>query len=113
MAGKGKKYRNLVAMARTYGVDQNELFLQAAEQQALLQSAMDKIRDELSKKDAMVVTKEYVKGRENATANPLLKELPRISAEANNTARTMLEIIKTLGKEPDIPDKLDAFLDSD
>ena len=58
-----------------------------------------------------MMTKEYVKGRENVYSHPLVKELPKHSDSANRTAATILDIIKTFGKEPVQKGKLEEFMD--
>lgn len=45
------------------------------------------------------VEKEYVKGRKNITINPAISEYNRTSTAANNTASTLINIIKSLGNE--------------
>ena len=93
-------YMELIKMAKSYGVDKNALFLAAAKQYALQQRVINSIKDTLDSGDSLMTTKEYVKGRENIYANPLVKELPKHSDSANKTASCMLDIIKTLGREP-------------
>ena len=45
------------------------------------------------------VTKEYVKGRQNLTANPAISEYNKTATAANGTVSTLINIIKTLGEE--------------
>lgn len=110
---KTKDFNDLMLMAKAWKVDGNPLFVQMAEQHAELRQTIKAVHKQLTKKDALTVTKEYVKGRENSCANPLLKELPRLTAEANSTARTMLSIIQELGTPPAPKGKLSGFLQSD
>ena len=45
------------------------------------------------------VTKEYVKGRKNLTANPAITEYNKTATAANGTVATLLNIMKNLPKE--------------
>ncbi len=97
----------LLRMAKRYGVDKNALFLQAVEQYDVQARVIQNIRDALDEEDGSLTTsKEYVKGRENVYANPLVKELPKHADAANRTLQTMLTIIKELGKPPEPKDRL-------
>ena len=61
MARKPKTYRDLVAMAEDYGVDQNALFLTALNQYCTQQKVIDTINKVLNEEDSLITTKEYVK----------------------------------------------------
>ena len=85
----------LIEMAKQYGVNDNAVFVAA-----------------LDAEDSLMSTKEYVKGRENIYAHPLVKELPKHADSANRTAQTILNIIETLGKKKKDPGgKLGALMD--
>ena len=101
----------LTKMAEEYGVDKNALFLQAAKQYALQQRVIDNIKKALDEEDTLMATKEYVKGRENIYAHPLVKELPKHSDAANKTAQTILDIIEKLKHEKKKESKLAAMMD--
>lgn len=111
MARKNKTYADLMKLAKTYGVDKNALFIQAAEQYSVQQMVIQQIRDALQNDDDLLTSKEYVKGRENVYTHPLVKELPKHADSANKTLGTMLEIITKLGKPPKPEGKLAEFLD--
>ena len=106
MARKNKTYTDLMKLAKTYGVDKNALFIQAAEQYSVQQMVIQQIRDALQNDDDLLTSKEYVKGRENVYTHPLVKELPKHADSANKTLGTMLEIITKLGKQPAAEGKL-------
>lgn len=106
MARKNKTYSDLIKLAKTYGVDKNALFVQAAEQYSVQQMVIQQIGDALQNDDDLLTSKEYVKGRENVYTHPLVKELPKHADSANKTLGTMLEIIKKLGKQPAAEGKL-------
>ena len=50
------------------------------------------------KKDGVLVTKQYVKGRENVYSHPAISDYNRTTDSANKTVTTLMKIIRTLGK---------------
>lgn len=107
MARKSTTCSKLLRMAKDYGVEKNALFLQAVEQYDVQARVIQNIKNALDEEDGRLVTsKEYVKGRENIYANPLVKELPKHADAANRTLQTMLTIIEKLGKAPEPKDRL-------
>lgn len=108
MAKPVMSYAKLMKMAREYRVDNNQLFVAAAKTYAEQVDLIATMREEL-KADGMTVTKEYVKGRENVCANPLIQEIPKHVDSANRTLHTMLEIITEIGEKPEAKDELTAF----
>lgn len=113
MAKQAKKSNNverIKQMAAEYGCADNALFLTTLDQYIVQQRVIDMIREELDGSDA-AISKEYVKGRENLYAHPLIKELPKHSDSANRTAELLLKIITALGdKKPVDNDGFDAFV---
>jgi len=110
MARKTANYKDLLRLAEEYGVSDNALFLSAAKEYEIQRKVIAMIEETLDNGDPIVV-KEYVKGRENTSAHPLIKELPKHIDSANKTLRTMLDIINSIGvaKAPD--DDLQRFID--
>lgn len=106
MARKAKTYSDLIKLAKSYGVEKNALFIQAAEQYAVQQMVIKQIKAALEEGDELLTSKEYVKGRENVYTHPLVRELPKHADSANKTLTTMLEIITKLGKPPKPEGKL-------
>lgn len=106
MARKGTTYSKLLRMAKDYGVDKNAMFVQAAEQYDVQMRVIQNIKDALDSEENLTTSKEYVKGRENVYANPLVKELPKHADSANRTLQTMLSIIEKLGRPPEPHDRL-------
>lgn len=102
-------YDELMALARTYGVDQNALFVSAAKQYQLQQEVLDMIRETLRTDGETVTTKEYVKGRENVCVHPLIAQLPKHVDSANRTLATMLDIVQKLGRQGSAEDGLNSF----
>ena len=110
MAKKTATYDELLKMAKSYGVDQNALFLAAAKQYDLQQRVIDMLREGIEEGD-LTTQKTYLKGQANDYAAPLVKELPKHSDAANRTAGTILDIIVKLGKPPAEENGLELDLD--
>lgn len=99
MAKEKKTFDELMELAKTYGLENNAMFISAANQYDLQQKVIQNIRNVIEDEDSLMVTKEYVKSRENVYANPLVKELPKHTDSANKTLGMMLNIIDTLGRK--------------
>ena len=110
MAKKGATYDELLKMAKSYGVDDNALFLAAAKQYDLQQKVIEMLKEGIEDGD-LTTQKTYLKGEKNDYAAPLVKELPKHSDAANRTAGTILDIIVKLGKPPAEDHGLELDLD--
>lgn len=110
MKEKKSTYADLIELAEKYGVSNNALFVSAAHQYELQSQILDMIRASLIDGGETIVTKEYVKGRENVCAHPLIQQLPKHIDSANKTLATMLDIVQKLGTPPAVGDKLKEFL---
>ena len=106
MAKVKTTYSELLKMAKDYGVDNNALFLAAAEQYDLQQRVIKMLKQGIEGGD-LTTEKTYIKGENNEYAAPLVKELPKHSDAANRTAGTILDIIVKLGRKA--VDEGDAF----
>lgn len=102
-------YDELLKLASEYGVADNAIFKNAAAQYEIQRQVIEMMRDQLNSDGSAVSTKEYVKGRENVYANPLIKELPRHTDSANRTLSTMLDVINKLGHKIESESALSAF----
>ena len=99
MAKKTTTYDELLKMAKSYGVDNNALFLAAAKQYDLQQKVIEMLKAGIEDGD-LTTEKTYLKGEKNEYAAPLVKELPKHSDAANRTAGIILDIVVKLGKPP-------------
>ena len=106
MARKKTTYAELLKMAKSYGVDQNALFLAAAKQYDLQQKVIEMLKEGIEDGD-LTTQKTYLKGEKNDYAAPLVKELPKHSDAANRTAGIILDIVVKLGQKA--VDEGDAF----
>ena len=111
MAKKGTTFAELMKMAKSYGVDQNALFLAAAEQYDLQQRVIMLLQESIDE-NSLTTRKTYIKGEGNDYVAPLVKELPKHSDAANRTAAVILDIILKLGKPPAEDDGLELDLDA-
>ena len=106
---KDKTLDDLLELAKEYHVENNALFLAAARQYQTQARVIELMRAQLEEDGSAVSTKEYVKGRENVYANPMIKELPKHADSASRTLSTMLEIIKKLGYKQEKETALGLF----
>jgi hypothetical protein len=98
MAKVKQTYEELLKMAKQYGVENNALFVAAAEQYALQQKVIAMLKAGIDDGD-LTTSKTYIKGENNEYAAPLVKELPKHSDAANRTAGIILDIIVKLGRK--------------
>ena len=103
-------FDELMELARSYGVENNALFVASAKQYSTQQKVIENIRSALDEEDNLMTTKEYVKGRVNVYANPLVRELPKHADSANKTLNTMLDIVLKLGKPKEVSSRLDDLI---
>ena len=109
-AKKTITFDDLMNLAKRYSVENNEMFISAARQYEMQMKMIEKMKEAIED-DEMLVTKEYVKGRENVMANPLVKELPKHYDSANKTLGMMLGIIESMGGKEKTTSKLEALMD--
>jgi hypothetical protein len=100
LAKKLTTFDELMKMAKSYGVDNNALFLAAAKQYDLQQKVIEMLKEGIEDGD-LTTQKTYLKGEKNDYAAPLVKELPKHSDAANRTAGIILDIIVKLGQKQD------------
>ena len=98
MAKKLTTYDDLLRMAKSYGVDNNALFLAAAKQYDLQQRVIEMLKAGIEEGE-LTTSKTYISGQANDYAAPLVKELPKHSDAANRTAGIILDIIVKLGQK--------------
>lgn len=110
MARKKISYAALKKLAEDYQVDQNPLFLASARQYESQLLMMDQIQARIQE-EGLTTVKEYVKGRENVCANPLLAEWTKLNDASNRTLSAMADIITKFGKPKAVKSKLAAFVD--
>ena len=73
-----------------------------------------KVLKEALEADGCLITKEYVKGRQNVYVHPAMSEMNKTVNMLNSTAKTLISIIKDLGSEnKEEVDELTAFTNED
>ena len=73
-----------------------------------------KVLKEALEADGCLITKEYVKGRQNVCIHPAMSEMNKTVNMLNSTAKTLIAIIKDLGSEnKEEVDELTAFTNED
>ena len=101
--------QEILRIAEEHGVEQNFLFITTFKRYQV----QLKILYELEKKineDGTLVTKEYVKGRENIYTHPAIAEYNKTSTSANQTVATLIKIIKSLRNDDDNVESDDELL---
>lgn len=87
--------KEILRIAETHGVEQNYLFLTTFRRYQMQLQILDDLENTINS-DGSLVTKEYVKGRENVYTHPAISEYNKTSTSANQTVVTLIKIIKTL-----------------
>ena len=86
--------KQIMKMAEESGVQSNFLFVTTFERY-LTQLQMLKNYKAIMDKEGILVSKEYVKGRQNVYSSPAATEYNRTTDSANKTAATLMRILKT------------------
>lgn len=102
--------KKLLALGEKYKVAQEEDFIIAARSFVEEAQLISKLRAQI-KADGLTTIKEYVKGRENLVAHPLIAEIPKHVDCANRLLMTISNIIETRGEMPEkvVEDELTQF----
>ena len=91
------KAKELLEMARQAGVEQNFFFISTFKRYQVQLNILTQLENEI-KKAGVLVTKQYVKGRENVYTHPAVTDYNRTATAANQTVQTILKIITTLSE---------------
>ena len=109
MAKKRLGYDEIMELARDYSVDDNAIFVSAAQRYSVQVDLIEKIRNQIES-DGLMIEHKNVKGDVNSDVNPLTVQLPKYIDTANKTLSLMLDIIQRLGTPAPVGDKLGEFL---
>ena len=89
----------IISLAREREVENDALFLQCLKNFEVVELAIGKIYEVINS-DEVLISKEYVKGRENVYLHPAVKELSKLLDSANKTIdKLYLTIEKASGQE--------------
>ena len=95
---KTQQARKILAEAEKRGVSTNYFFSTTFERYMEQLKLLKKLKKAIGESD-ILVTKEYVKGRENVVVNPAVTEYNRTVTAANGTVTTLIGIIKGFGED--------------
>ena len=101
----------ILRIAQKFGVEQNFLFLTTFKRYQVQLSILSELEQRI-KEDGSLVTKEYVKGRENVYTHPAIGEYNKTSTSANQTVATLIKIIKTLRNDDEDNESEDELLNA-
>lgn len=87
----------LIKLAEQGGVEQNFFFTTTFARYKTQLNLLARLQAEISGADLMV-TKEYVRGRQNLVSNPVINEYNKTSQAANQTVICLMKIISTFSK---------------
>ena len=108
MAKKRLKYDEIIALAKSCGVDTNALFVSAADRYSGQVEMIAQIRQQIEK-TGLMIEHTNVKGDINVDVNPLTVQLPKYIDTANKTLSLMLDIIQRFGTTITTDDDLSEF----
>ena len=99
-----KQAKEIIKIAEEAGVQTNYFFLTTFQRYQTQISVLEKLQSIIDETDTLV-TKEYVKGRENLYTNPAITEYNRTTDSANKTVNTLIKIINGFKKEDEERDE--------
>ena len=88
----------ILRRATEKGVSSNFFFVTTFKRYQVQMKILTDLEAEMAKSGA-IITKTYVKGRENLCANPAIAEYNKTSTAANSTVSTLIQIIEKLSEE--------------
>ena len=83
----------IIRIAEESGVQSNFFFVTTFKRYQVQLNILNEL-EQAMKKDGMLVSKEYVKGRKNLYANPAVAEYNKTTDSANKTVATLMRIIR-------------------
>ena len=101
--------KEIMRIAQQYSVEQNFLFLTTFQRYQVQLEILTDLQNTIQE-DGALVTKEYVKGRENVYTHPAINEYNKTSTSANQTVATLIKIIKSLRNADEENDGEDELL---
>ena len=87
--------KEILSIAEKHGVEQNFLFITTFQRYQVQLKILSDLQKKINE-DGALVTKEYVKGRENIYTHPAIGEYNKTCTSANQTVATLIKIIKSL-----------------
>ncbi len=90
----------ILRIAEKHGVEQNFFFITTFKRYQVQIKILHDLEATVSK-DGCLVSKEYVKGRQNVYTHPAISEYNKTCTAANQTVQTLIKIITTLWVDAD------------
>jgi len=90
-----KQANKIIEMAQKSGAEQNFLFITTFKRYQVQLKILGDLEKELVESGTLI-TKEYVKGRENVYSHPAINAYNRTADSANRTASTLMKVITSL-----------------
>jgi hypothetical protein len=87
--------KEVLRIAQEHGVEQNFFFITTFKRYQVQINILTELEKKINE-DGALVTKEYVKGRENIYTHPAIGEYNKTCTSANQTVATLIKIIKSL-----------------
>lgn len=87
--------QEILKIAEQHGVEQNFFFITTFKRYQVQIGILNDLEKTI-KDDGILVTKEYVKGRQNVYSHPAISDYNRTTDSANKTVATLMKIITTL-----------------
>lgn len=101
--------REVLRIAQEHGVEQNFFFITTFKRYQVQINLLNELEKKINE-DGSIVTKEYVKGRENVYMHPAINEYNKTCTSANQTVATLIKIIKSLRNGEEENDGTDELL---
>ena len=101
--------KEVLRIAQEHGVEQNFFFITTFKRYQVQINILTELEKKIQE-DGALVTKEYVKGRENVYTHPAISEYNKTCTSANQTVATLIKIIKSLRNGEDENDGEDELL---
>ena len=90
--------QEILKIAEKHGVEQNFFFITTFKRYQVQINILNDLERSI-KEQGTLVTKEYVKGRQNVYTHPAITEYNKTANGANQTVQTLMKIITTLRDE--------------
>ena len=87
--------QEILDIAEKHGVEQNFFFITTFKRYQVQIKILNDLETSF-KTDGILVTKEYVKGRQNIYTHPSISEYNKTATAANQTVQTLIKIITKL-----------------
>ncbi len=99
----------ILRIAEESGVQSNFFFVTTFKRYQVQLNILNELQKSMDK-DGVLVTKEYVKGRENVYSHPAVADYNRTTDSANKTVTTLMKILSGFNQQEDKGEDEDPLL---